>query len=137
LHYLWTCGLGPEGEESQWNGLAAGDEKDSDYDEMEVDEVVVKAKEKGTKWLSEDTLQEEKPKNGSPSVFNQTCSGECYQTFVLGPPSGYDNAYFEIPFVRVYSSGSGNTTAPSSAKTLSWPVWLWTLVAGVVLGSAF
>ena len=64
---IWTCGLGPEGDESRWNGLAAGDEKDSDDDEMEVGEVVVKeketAKEKGTKRLSEeDTLQEEKPK---------------------------------------------------------------------------
>jgi ribosome biogenesis protein UTP30 len=64
---IWTCGLGPEGDEGRWNGLAAGDEKDSDDDEMEVDEVVVKAKEtvkdKGTKRLSEeDTLQGEKPK---------------------------------------------------------------------------
>jgi len=78
---------------------------------------------------------------GNPSVFNQTCSGECYQTFVLGPPSGYDNAYFEISFVRVYSSGNassgnGNTAAPSSAKALSGPMWLWTLVAGVVILSS-
>jgi hypothetical protein len=48
-------------------GMVAGDEKDLDDDEMEVDEAVVKAKEtakeKGTKRLSEeDTLQEEKPK---------------------------------------------------------------------------
>ncbi|KIM78455.1 hypothetical protein PILCRDRAFT_824339 [Piloderma croceum F 1598] len=56
---IWTCGLGSEGDESRWNGLTAGDEKDED--EMKVDEVVVKAK--GAKRPSEeDALQEEKPK---------------------------------------------------------------------------
>ncbi|KIM78459.1 glycoside hydrolase family 16 protein [Piloderma croceum F 1598] len=79
---------------------------------------------------------------GNPTIFNQTCTGQCYQTFVLGPPSGYDTAYFEIQFVRVYSSGNtssgnGSTTAPNSAKALSGPMWLWTLVAGMVLGSVF
>ncbi|KAG7091333.1 hypothetical protein E1B28_010377 [Marasmius oreades] len=32
------------------------------------------------------------------------CPGSCYKNAVLGPPSGYDNAYFDIAYLRVYSS---------------------------------
>ncbi|KAI0642985.1 concanavalin A-like lectin/glucanase domain-containing protein [Trametes meyenii] len=39
---------------------------------------------------------------GASSVFYQTCSGVCYEDYVLGDPSHYDTAYFEVSYVRVY-----------------------------------
>jgi hypothetical protein len=39
---------------------------------------------------------------GVPRIFNETCSGICYNDFVIGPPSNYDNAYFEVRSVRVF-----------------------------------
>lgn len=47
---------------------------------------------------------------GNPSVFAQTCSGTCYNTFVIGPPSNYDNAYFEIKNIRTYHDPSVTST---------------------------
>ncbi|KAK1231796.1 hypothetical protein PQX77_005088 [Marasmius sp. AFHP31] len=47
-------------------------------------------------------------------LFNATCSSlakrenSCYLDVVLGSPSNYDTAYFDISYVRVY--GSGNTS---------------------------
>ncbi|KAF9262641.1 hypothetical protein L218DRAFT_960119 [Marasmius fiardii PR-910] len=42
---------------------------------------------------------------------NSGCTGQCYNDAVLGPPSGYDNAYFDIAFVRVYSSNSNSNSS--------------------------
>ncbi|KAF8529327.1 hypothetical protein BU17DRAFT_80556 [Hysterangium stoloniferum] len=39
---------------------------------------------------------------GNAQIFAQTCSGNCYHDYVLGPPSTYDNAYFEIKSIRTY-----------------------------------
>ncbi|KAF8073512.1 glycoside hydrolase family 16 protein [Lyophyllum atratum] len=63
---------------------------------------------------------------GAPVIFNQTCSGVCYNDYVLGNGSNYANAYFEVASVRIYSSngtnniikggssssGNGNTVLP-------------------------
>ncbi|KAI0770562.1 concanavalin A-like lectin/glucanase domain-containing protein [Fomes fomentarius] len=39
---------------------------------------------------------------GAASVFFETCTGVCYNDWVLGDPSHYDTAYFEVSYVRVY-----------------------------------
>lgn len=59
---------------------------------------------------------------GNPTIFNQTCSGVCYNDYVIGPPSGYDDAYFEIGYVRVFSAGNTTTVvSPSSSASGSAP----------------
>ncbi|KAF8531996.1 concanavalin A-like lectin/glucanase domain-containing protein [Gautieria morchelliformis] len=39
---------------------------------------------------------------GNPQIFAQTCSGICYDDYVIGPPSTYDNAYFEVAKVQAF-----------------------------------
>jgi hypothetical protein len=39
-------------------------------------------------------------------VFAETCSGVCYNDFVIGSPSNYNNAYFEVRSVRVFGTSS-------------------------------
>ncbi|KAF9265278.1 glycoside hydrolase family 16 protein, partial [Marasmius fiardii PR-910] len=39
---------------------------------------------------------------GAPNVFSQTCTGTCYNDYVIGDPSTYNNAYFDVASVRVY-----------------------------------
>jgi hypothetical protein len=71
---------------------------------------------------------------GAPAVFNETCTGDCYQTWVLGPPSNYDNAYFEISYVRIFSAQGQNTVvAASSAKALSGVMNMWALVVALAV----
>jgi len=41
---------------------------------------------------------------GNKEVFSETCSGICYNDFVIGSPSNYDNAYFEVRSVRVFGT---------------------------------
>ena len=41
---------------------------------------------------------------GDPGVFAETCSGICYNDYVIGSPSNYDNAYFEVRSVRVFGT---------------------------------
>ena len=53
------------------------------------------------------------------TIFHETCTGVCYNDWVLGPPSNYDDAYFEIQHVRVY--GNSTTNNPSSASGSSSP----------------
>lgn len=57
-------------------------------------------------------------KAGNSAIFNETCTGVCYNDYVIGPPSGYDNAYFEIGYVRVFSAGNTSTVvAPSTSAS--------------------
>jgi hypothetical protein len=52
---------------------------------------------------------------GNPTTFAQTCSGVCYDDYVLGSPSNYDNAYFEVRSVRVFGTSSAVVVqAPSN-----------------------
>ncbi|KAI0671115.1 concanavalin A-like lectin/glucanase domain-containing protein [Trametes maxima] len=51
---------------------------------------------------------------GASSVFYQTCSGVCYEDYVLGDPSHYDTAYFEVSYVRVYGQPGELTVLQSS-----------------------
>ncbi len=41
---------------------------------------------------------------GNPDIFVQTCSGICYNDYVIGSPSNYNNAYFEVRSVRVFGT---------------------------------
>ncbi|THH07637.1 hypothetical protein EW145_g3236 [Phellinidium pouzarii] len=51
---------------------------------------------------------------GIPSVFSQTCSGTC--TDLVPTASNYDNAYFEISYIRVFAqSGTAAASSDSSA----------------------
>jgi len=68
---------------------------------------------------------------GTPAVFNETCSGVCYNDFVIGSPSNYDNAYFEVDYVRVY--GNSNSVKASSAQGLSTSQARWTLLAAALV----
>jgi len=43
---------------------------------------------------------------GDPGVFAETCSGICYNDYVIGSPNNYDNAYFEVRSVRVFGTSS-------------------------------
>jgi len=62
---------------------------------------------------------------GNPTVFSQTCTGTCYTNYVIGPPSNYDNAYFEIKSIRTYhdpsvqQSQSSGATRRTSTATLA------------------
>jgi len=43
---------------------------------------------------------------GNIDTFAETCSGTCYNDYVIGPPSYYNNAYFEIKSIRTYHNPS-------------------------------
>ena len=47
-------------------------------------------------------------------------TGDCYQDMVLGPGSPkYDDAYFEINYIRAYSTGTPTPSATPSASSVS------------------
>ncbi|KAJ7134267.1 glycoside hydrolase family 16 protein [Mycena epipterygia] len=72
---------------------------------------------------------------GASSVFAQTCSGVCYDDYVVGNGSVYNNAYFDVASVRVYSVSGSNTivAATGSALVFRASPWVWGAAA---LGSA-
>ncbi|KAJ7223881.1 glycoside hydrolase family 16 protein [Mycena haematopus] len=53
---------------------------------------------------------------GAPTVFAQTCSGICYDDYVVGNGSVYNNAYFDVASVRVYSVAGSNTLVQGSSS---------------------
>ncbi|CAE6360503.1 unnamed protein product [Rhizoctonia solani] len=53
---------------------------------------------------------------GSTSVFESTCPNQGSCLDLVRNPRNYDNAYFEISYVRIYSDGS-TTTTTSGAST--------------------
>ena len=52
---------------------------------------------------------------GNGNSFYQTCTGVCYQDWVLGDPSNFDTAYFEVSYVRVYGTPGELTVINSGA----------------------
>ncbi|KAF8464992.1 glycoside hydrolase family 16 protein [Russula ochroleuca] len=54
---------------------------------------------------------------GDRNVFAQTCSGICYNDYVIGSPSNYDNAYFEVRSVRVFGTSSAVDIPPGANGT--------------------
>ncbi|KIP04230.1 glycoside hydrolase family 16 protein [Phlebiopsis gigantea 11061_1 CR5-6] len=69
---------------------------------------------------------------GNDAIFQQTCSGICYEDFVLGPPSYYDTAYFEVSYVRVYGLPGELTVIGSGAPRSADIVGMLSLLVGVV-----
>lgn len=73
---------------------------------------------------------------GATNVFAETCSGKCYNDYVIGSPSNYDNAYFDVASVRVYSQSGKNTIVRANSGDLrSWAMsrTSWALVATSLL----
>lgn len=56
---------------------------------------------------------------GASSVFAETCTGTCYNDYVVGDGSAYDNAYFEVQSVRVFGTSSDVVVSTSGAER-SW-----------------
>jgi hypothetical protein len=56
---------------------------------------------------------------GSSAVFEQTCSGTC--TDLVADPTNYNNAYFELKSVRVYTDtdAAGSSTTAATATAVS------------------
>ncbi|PPR00752.1 hypothetical protein CVT24_000777 [Panaeolus cyanescens] len=51
-------------------------------------------------------------------TISDTCPStpdQCYPQYVLGPPTNYDTAYFEIASIRVFSKTGTNTTVTDSS----------------------
>ena len=48
-------------------------------------------------------------------MYYETCTGVCYNDFVLGDPSHYDTAYFEVSYVRVYGAPGELTVIEASS----------------------
>lgn len=68
---------------------------------------------------------------GNTNIFSQTCTGVCYDDYVVGNGTNYDNAYFEVASVRVFSKQGTNTVvSDNSAGTARVATF-----AGVVLGA--
>ncbi|KAI5115196.1 hypothetical protein M0805_000710 [Coniferiporia weirii] len=51
---------------------------------------------------------------GEPTVFAQTCSGTC--TDLVKTPSNYDDAYFEVQYVRVFTGMRSDSTSSAARK---------------------
>ncbi|KAJ3502198.1 hypothetical protein NMY22_g18670 [Coprinellus aureogranulatus] len=62
---------------------------------------------------------------GNPGVFSQTCPGQCYADWVVGDPgSKYNNAYFEIGYVKVFAAfppSNSSVSSPTSTTTSDQP----------------
>ncbi|TCD61817.1 hypothetical protein EIP91_007862 [Steccherinum ochraceum] len=62
---------------------------------------------------------------GVDSIYRSQCgsagpTGDCYQDMVLGPGSGkYDEAYFEVSYVRAYTDGTPTPTATPQTTVTS------------------
>ncbi|KAH8109492.1 concanavalin A-like lectin/glucanase domain-containing protein [Phellopilus nigrolimitatus] len=66
---------------------------------------------------------------GEASVFAQTCSGTC--TDLIKDPTNYNNAYFEVSYVRVYSGDSSKKSAAPRAVGISG-TWLLSMSVAVL-----
>ena len=49
------------------------------------------------------------------SAFSATCSGSCLD--LVQTPSNYDNAFFEISYMRVFTNDSSKAASTSSATS--------------------
>lgn len=54
---------------------------------------------------------------GQAATFAQTCSGNCLD--LVQTPSNYDNAYFEISYIKVFEQSNGSTSTSTSAGASS------------------
>lgn len=63
---------------------------------------------------------------GIPSIYNATCKGTgptgmCYPDNVIGPGDNYDNAYFDINFIRTYTNSPPTTTTTTTSHSSPSP----------------
>ncbi|EJD43381.1 hypothetical protein AURDEDRAFT_167463 [Auricularia subglabra TFB-10046 SS5] len=63
---------------------------------------------------------------GIPSIYNATCKGTgttglCYNDNVIGPGNNYDNAYFDINFIRMYTNAPPTPTTTSTSHSSPSP----------------
>ncbi|KAI0030796.1 concanavalin A-like lectin/glucanase domain-containing protein [Vararia minispora EC-137] len=72
---------------------------------------------------------------GNPEIFNQTCTGICYNDWVLGEPSNFDNAYFEVRTVRVFARPNATIVAPSPPQTAATSAFSLPPIPTAALGS--
>jgi hypothetical protein len=72
---------------------------------------------------------------GATSVFAETCNGTCYNDWVIGSPSNYNNAYFEIQHVRVY--GTGDVLENTSSGPNRFSVSVSPMVAGLAAATGW
>ncbi|KAJ7501949.1 glycoside hydrolase family 16 protein [Mycena galericulata] len=57
---------------------------------------------------------------GVPSLFADTCPGSCISDNIIGPGSPtYDNAYFEIQYIRTYGASSVDVATNTSSTNTS------------------
>ncbi len=56
---------------------------------------------------------------GNANIFNETCSGNCYNDYVVGNGSNYATAYFEVGYVRVFSNNFTGTTSSGGSTNAS------------------
>jgi len=73
---------------------------------------------------------------GSDQTFYQTCTGVCYEDWVLGDPSHYDTAYFEVSYVRVYGTPGELTVIGSSSAPSTYILQGLSLFAGLLFSAA-
>ncbi|KAG6860470.1 hypothetical protein C0995_010761 [Termitomyces sp. Mi166 len=60
------------------------------------------------------------PENYLPTCGNSGPTGICYNDNVVGPGDRFNNAYFEIRYVRAYTTG-GVTPTPTAAVAVPAP----------------
>ncbi|KIY52369.1 glycoside hydrolase family 16 protein [Fistulina hepatica ATCC 64428] len=61
---------------------------------------------------------------GDSTIFAETCSGTCYDDYVVGDGSTYGNAYFDISYVRVYGANGTDTLTSSSIPASRPDGWM-------------
>lgn len=54
---------------------------------------------------------------GESSVYAQTCSGNCLDLVQI--PTNYDNAYFEISYLKVFQQSNGTSSSSASGGATS------------------
>jgi hypothetical protein len=71
---------------------------------------------------------------GNAQTFAQTCSGLCYEDYVLGSGTNYDTAYFEVRSLRVFGTTSNVIIQGSGAGLARAAPTAWAL--GLLAGAA-
>ncbi|KAG6915217.1 hypothetical protein DXG01_012688 [Tephrocybe rancida] len=61
---------------------------------------------------------------GQPTEYLRTCANsgptnKCYNDNVVGPGAHYDDAYFEIKYVRAYTMGGGRDVTPAATAAVT------------------
>lgn len=72
---------------------------------------------------------------GNAQIFQETCPGVCYDDWVLDP-TNYNNAYFEVQYVRVYGQPGELTVIQASGARRSLGLYsVLAVVVGAMVGT--